>query len=690
MDCLSAALRYAGRGWRVFPLNGKRPFKGTRGHLDATTDPKEIRKWFKRWPDANVGIACDSRSGPIVVDVDGPSGAALLATIDVPETREASSGRPDRKHLFFDPMFDGTIIRRTIKIQKQSLDILGDGGYVVAPPSIHPETGKPYRWTQRIPLAPFPKSILALIPDRPRAAAPPLPESLGEGERDELLTSLAGSMRRRGASELAILSALREENASRCNPPLPDSQLKKIARSIGKKEPAARSEHMTDLGNARRFITQHERDVRAVTSMRRPWYVWEGPRWIQDDTGEIERRAKATVRAIYDEAGRMPDEETRDALLKHAAKSESASRIRGMLELAATEPEINLTPDQLDQNDWLFNVENGTINLKTGELQPHRRKDLITKLAPVEYDPEAAAPRWEQFLHEIMCGDDELVRFLQSAIGYTMTGNVGEECLFFCYGKGANGKSTLLEILRRVFGDYGQQADFRTFLTRRSEGPRDDLAGMHGARFIAASEADDQYGFDSTILKQLTGADTIRARHLYERSFEFKPKHKLWLAANHKPIVKEQTVAFWRRMRLIPFVATFTANQRDRGLRETLEKELPGILRWAVAGALQWQREGLKEPRAVRRATSAYREENDLLGEFFSAHCELIPNAWSATTQLYRAFTEWWLDTRGPRSAPVSLSWFSRMLSERDGLRQVKQGGLRGWTGVSVKITPPR
>lgn len=694
LDCLTAALRYARRGWAVFPINGKTPFRGTNGWHDATTETTQIHKWWKKWPDANVAIACDSKKGPLVLDIDGSSGYTLLEELDLPPTREAQS-RKGRLHLYFDPMANGKLVTRMLKIKfngvKHDLDILGDGGYVIAPPSVHPETGRRYKWLNKNRLQPLPSRVLRFVNEhhneKSKTAAPPLPNVIGEGERDTLLTSLAGSMRRRGASEEAILAALREENATRVDPPLSDGQLRKIARSIAQKPPAGTGEHYTDLGNARRFIMQHHLDIRAVPSQRQSWYVWEGPRWIVDDSGEVERRAKATVRSLYVEASHAPDEESREAILKHAAKSEQASKIRGMLELAKTEPEITLTMDQLDADPYLFNVENGTINLKTGELRAHRRKDLITKLAPVEYNEKAKSPRWDDFVQEIMNGDQELVRFLQHAIGYTMTGDTREECLFFCYGIGRNGKTKLFEILRELFGGYSQQADFASFLVRRNEGPRDDLAGMRGARLVTASEADSDRGFDSAILKQLTGGDTVRARHLYERAFEYRPQHKLWLAANHKPIVKEQTEAFWSRIRLIPFTVTFTKEQRDPNLIVKLRKELSGILNWAVQGVVQWRKEGLMEPKAVARATKQYREENDILGEFMAQKCVFDAEAWTSTSQLYREFSDWWIETRGARTPPITMGWFSRMLNERPQIRQVKQMNIRGWKGISVKLT---
>lgn len=687
---LRAALKYARGGWYVFPLDGKRPYAGTHGHREATTSRSQIKEWWREYPDANVGIACNSQAGPIIVDVDGPVGERSLNELELnlPDTRQATSQRKARRHLYFSPPKNGTLIKRMLKVWPD-LDILGDGGYVVAPPSIHPKTGKNYKWLNDLELEPFPNDLLKLIQgvrQNGSGQAPPLPERIGEGRRDELLTSLAGSMRRRGASEEAIFAALQEENSTRCDPPLPEKDIRKIARSIAKKPPAGTGENRTDLGNARRFIAQNQENVRSVMVNRRPWLIWEQTNWSQDDTGEVERLAKNTVRSLWAEASHIVDVIEREEHIKHASKSEMAGKVRAMLELAATEPEISITPDGLDPDPWLFNCENGTLDLRRGKLKDHNREDLITKLAPVEYDPKAKAPLWHKFLDDITAGDEDLKEYLQRATGYSLTGDTREECLFFCYGQGANGKTTFFEVLRTLMGDYSQQSDFNTFLQRKSDGPRNDIARMRGARLVTASEAQGDKGFDEGTIKVLTGNDTVTARKLYEEAFEFKPSHKLWLMANHKPLVKEQTEGFWRRMRLIPFTVTIPKAERIGKLGEKIARdELPGILNWAIEGCLRWRKEGLMEPAAVRKATRGYREENDLLGDFIASKCAFEPESWISTPELYRVFTEWWMESRGPRLQPVSMGWFSRMLSERAEIKPAKRRKLRGWTGIAVR-----
>lgn len=699
---LRAALRYAAWGWKVFPLQGKLPYPKTHGHRDATTDRDQIRRWWKKWPKANVGIACDDENGPIVLDVDEPNtakgelnGDDLIDELALPETREAVS-RPGRRHLYFNAPLDAQAIGRIIRIRRQgekyALDILGTGGYVVAPPSIHPATKKRYRWTRKARIRPLPESVLHLIDEhrngplklQKRTAAPPLPDVIHEGERDNVLTSLAGTMRRRGASEEAILEALRVENANRVVPPLSDKDLRRIAKSIARKPPAGTGENFSDLGNARRFIAQHGDAVRSISARR--WFIWEDTRWSPDETGRIARMAKDVVRSLYVEASHMPDATAREALLKHAVKSEQAPRISALIQLASTEPEIALKPEALDKNPWLLNVLNGTLDLQSGKLRKHDRMDHITKVAPVTYDPAAECPRWEKFLHDVFDGDAELIEYAQRAFGYSLTGDTREQCFFFCYGQGANGKTTFLEVARALLGDYAQQAEFSTFLQRRGDGPRHDIARMRGARFVSAVESQSDQGFDEAVLRQLTGGDTITARKLYEELFEFRPTHKIWLAANHKPIIKTQVEGMWRRIRLIPFIVTIPKEQRIRNLSDKLiAGELSGILNWALAGCQQWRKEGLAEPKAVRKATRDYRDENDILGEFLDQRCVYTDNNWISTPELYRHFTDWWADTRGPRVQPMSPAWFGRLLSERPQLTPIKRKHTRGWRGIALK-----
>jgi putative DNA primase/helicase len=453
--------------------------------------------------------------------------------------------------------------------------------------------------------------------------------------------------------------------------------------------PATRDdlERFSDLGNARRLVRLHGADLRHVRAQRR-WLLWDERRWRDDATGEADRRAKAVVDQLYADAAAASHEAQRKVLVKHAVASDSAQRVRSMLELASTESAVVLRVEQLDAGPWVLNLQNGTLDLRNGELRPHRRADYLTKLAPVRWDPGATAPRWARFLREITGADQDLAGFLQRAIGYSLTGDTGEQCLFFCHGQGANGKTVFLETVQAMLGpDYARTAAFEIFLDhhkRQAGAASPDLARLRGVRLVSASEAPGGLPLDEALIKQLVGGDTIAARHLYQETFEFRPAFKIWLRANHKPPVREQTHAFWRRMRLVPFGVTIPEARRERALAHHLRAELPGILAWAVRGCTAWQRDGLGEPAIVRQATAAYRAENDTFGEFLEARGTLDPHAWTATADLYKAFGSWWDETHGKDRAP-SRNWFTRALAEA-GLHPAERGHAktRGWCGVRI------
>jgi hypothetical protein len=293
---------------------------------------------------------------------------------------------------------------------------------------------------------------------------------------------------------------------------------------------------LTDYGNAERLIAAYGRDLRYCYLWGK-WLIWTGRRWELDETATVERWAKATVRAIYREAADTPDDKARDALVKHATKSECVTRIQAMVNLAQSELGIPARPDDFDADPWLFNVQNGTLDRRTGELRPHRREELITKIAAVEYAREAVCPTWLAFLDRVFGGNADLISFIRRATGYSMTGQTVEQVLLLLYGLGANGKSTLLEVVRATLGTYAGQADFATFLARDHDPVRNDIARLVGTRFVAAVEVEGGRRLAEVLVKTLTGGDTITARFLHREFFEFQPAFKLWLAANHRPVI---------------------------------------------------------------------------------------------------------------------------------------------------------
>lgn len=449
-----------------------------------------------------------------------------------------------------------------------------------------------------------------------------------------------------------------------------------------------RTEHgCTDLANSERLVERHASDLRYVAATRQ-WHIWDGRRWRTDDTGEIERRAKDTARAIYREAEAATSAARRKELAAHAVRSEAASKIAAMITLAQSDARVALRADDFDADPWLLNVANGTIDLRTGALRPHRREDLMTKLAPVAYDAEARLELFDAFLFQAFGGDVELIRYVQKAAGYGLCGDTREEVIFIAHGPTGGGKTTLAEALRAALGDYAATADPETFLVSHRDGgaPRADIARLHGRRLVVGVEVDQGRHMAEGLVKQLTGGDTVVARHLYRDHFEFRPQFKLWIFANDAPRVRDDDDAVWRRLRLVPFVHPVPREQRDPQLKLTLRDPKvggPAILTWAVAGCLLWQREGLGIPPVIDAATRGYREAQDPVADFVAECCVVEEGAWSTVEELYSAYVLW-AKGAGERH-PLSKKGFANRL-DRHGFAAAKGAkGVRLRQGIALR-----
>ena len=338
-------------------------------------------------------------------------------------------------------------------------------------------------------------------------------------------------------------------------------------------------------------------------------------------------------------------------------------------------------PSEMDADPWLLCVSNGVVNLQTGELRPHDRDDLISKLAPVRFTPDASAPRWKRFLAEVFEPHPDLVPFLQRAVGYSLTGSTREECLFLLHGTGRNGKGTLIKLIDDVLGNYAGTADFSTFVQRRDDsGPRDDIAHMAGKRFVSAQESREGAPLAESLLKWLTGGDKVRARRLYEKPWQFTPTHKIWLATNHRPQVRGTDPAIWSRIKLVPFDVTFEGRE-DRNLKDALVGEREGILAWCVVGCLAYLRDGLAFPESVTAATAEYRHESDIVGRFLAEACVLDPAGRVAAGRLYPCFSAW-CTSKGEKIMTEQM--FRRRLTEAGVQRGRDSDGHTVYEGISI------
>ena len=441
----------------------------------------------------------------------------------------------------------------------------------------------------------------------------------------------------------------------------------------------SRDFHSTDAGNAERLVDRHGRDLRFIEAWG--WRFWDGPRWQVDDIGEVGRRALETVREILAEAAKLEDKGERKKLAGFAFKSESRASISNLTKLAEDLACVRARPAEFDCNPWLLNVKNGTLDLQNGKLPPHNREDMITRLAPVEWNPAADRPIFLSFLNQIINGNKALILFVQKLVGYCLTGLTTEQILIILWGCGANGKTTLVEVLSALLGEYAAKSPVSTFLLNRNDSIPNDLAALQGVRFVYASEVDEGRRLAESLVKDVTGGERIRARFLHKEFFEYKPEFKLWLSTNHKPVIRGSDHAIWRRIRLVPFEVTFPNEKQDKRLAEKLKTELPGILRWAVEGCLAWQREGLEPPKEVVQATDTYREEMDTLAAFLRDCTETDATGGVSAKELYRTYCAW-CEQNGER--PGTQTSLGIRLNERGFDRTHKASGT-WWIGIRLR-----
>jgi len=401
----------------------------------------------------------------------------------------------------------------------------------------------------------------------------------------------------------------------------------------------------TDSGNGERMARQHGRKLRHCMESKK-WLAWDGRRWSKE-TGPTEARRLAlhTARSIKDEAERQPTEAGQQEVLKFALKSEARRGLDDMLNEARYCEPLTAYSKDFDSDPMTLNAMNGAIDLRTGKLEPHRPENMITKLSPCYYDPDAKLPIWDQFIYKAAGGDPAMMEFLQIAVGYTLTGLTDEEKLFFVHGPAASGKSTFLEAVKATLGDYAATADFESFIQKPgSGGIRNDIARLEGARLVASIEVDDGKKLAEGLVKMVTGSDTITARYLYQESFEFKPAFKLWLAANHAPKVRDDDAAMWRRILRIPFEVVIPIEERDPQIKKILTnptKAGTAILAWAVRGCLLWQERGLVIPDCIQAATASYREDMDPLRDFFDDCCIFQESAIVPVSDLRKHYDQW-------------------------------------------------
>ena len=395
---------------------------------------------------------------------------------------------------------------------------------------------------------------------------------------------------------------------------------------------------LDDLGNAERFAALHGQDVRYLDEAAK-WRVWDGAKWAKDVQRKIDGLAEETARAIFAEAQAAPDAETSKGIGTWALKSQNDNRLQSMTQRARHH--VAATLDEFDTDRMLFNCKNGTLDLTTGVLRPHRREDMLTMICPVEYDPAATCPRWDTFLAEIMAGDNAMIGYLQRLAGYCLSGDVSLQILPIFHGSGANGKTVFTDTLTGIMGPYAYKAPAGMLTVKHRDEHPCEIAALMGKRFVVASETEQGRKLRVQLVKELTGDQTLTGRFMRQNYFTFRRTHATVLVTNNKPQVAEQTHAAWRRLQLIPFLVTIPDAQQDAHLTEKLQDEWPGILAWAVRGCLDWQAKGLRPPDKVKAATAEYRAEEDQVAAFLADCCTQAPGYRTAKNVLRAAYDQW-------------------------------------------------
>jgi putative DNA primase/helicase len=745
---LNAALAYAARGLAVHPLEpfGKKPFT-KHGFKDATTAVEQITRWWTDTPDANIGIATGAVSQISVLDVDikeweGKHGDDTLRALTaqhgaLPPTLVQVTWSGGMQIIFaYTPK-----AAQGVNCYGPDLDGRNDGGYIVAPPShvIDEAREGVYQWLGDpaiTALAPMPQWLLdRIVKGGTKSAKPPRDAAIKElrngKARNTNLTSIGGALRRKGAEPDEIEAALSAINRT-SGADLPETEVQSIAKSLGNYEPSETTtepggERFTDMRNAGRLAGIVKERVGHAEEMKDRWYIFREVRLTLENRSGMVPFVGALAQTLFVEADRitasamgamsaMPNSaeleglsvkelqrKTDDAhdprlasvieqLLRAQEMKDAATRLESMagcyatIEMAKAEPSLRLKMEQLDAHPTWLNTPTGTLDLDTGEVHAHRFADYLTKLTGASYDPTATCPRWDAFLEQ-MLPDPEVRAFMQRAIGYSLTDLTTAQCLFFLYGKGRNGKTTVINAVRRMLGDYAAATKASTLMVKQhGDDKRNDVAVLRGARFVSATEAEDGQQVAESLVKELTGQDPITARLMYAEFFTFTPTFKIFLAANHKPLVRGTDLAIWRRIHLVPFTQTVPLDQVDATLPDHLAAEQNGILNWAIAGYRDYRDGGLRPPKAVTDATEEYRAEMDPLADFLAEACFVGPSVQGRASELYSAYQRW------AQAHGIKFPWTAKRLGlqlQDRGFESVRDttGDYRMWRGVKAKLT---
>ncbi|MET0087663.1 MAG: phage/plasmid primase, P4 family [Sedimenticola sp.] len=686
----SDAMNYIRNGYPVIPLGpkSKKPLYRSSGFKDASISEGKVKTWWSENPTANIGIATGIFSGIVVIDVDIKGGIdgnasyeALRNEHNIPDTRSVRTPSGGTHYYFSLP--EGESVKCRVGISP-GIDVRGTGGYIVAPPSLT-STGR-YEWTdENVDIAPIPEGLLDCLnqtgghnkyqhhgsTDNPFDGVP-------EGKRDDALFKYACRLKAKGLAKREIRELVLAA-AENCDPPFPEREARKCVKSAWKYAP---SFELTEVGNAERVVYYNQDTLRYIKNIG--WMAWDetSRQWRIDDSLAW-NLANNAMKMLKQDTNRDDDSVYAKAIEQHYKRSQTARSIKAVLEIASNNPEVRLSTEDIDNDPLYVQASNGVINLQTGILTDSRPEMYFTKQVPITYDSNASCPHFTDFLDEIFQGDDELIGYVRRAIGYSLTGSNKEQCMFLMYGRGANGKSVLQNILALLSGEYGVASPLQ-MLTQKNRSSTNDLARLQGKRLVTLSEEAAGHELDEALVKQLTGGDTIAARALYKEFTDFTVVAKFWMSTNHLPRVIGKDHAIWRRIKVIPFEYTVPEDRIDQDLLENLKNELPGILNWAIEGCREWINEGLGTCEAVEQATNAYHNESDPIKEWLEAKTYTNDSVSTNASDLHSSY----LKHSALAGSEMSQTVFGKHLRKRGYTKYRRNNGIY-YKGIGLKANRP-
>lgn len=678
-DPLSVALACAARGWHVFPCKASKAPMTKNGFLDATTDVAKITEWWTKRPKALIGVATGA-SKLVVVDVDvkgeadGYEGWATLrgedAAVEDTTLVETPSGG---LHAYYQA--NGHRVANSASRLAPGVDVRAEGGYVIAAgsPGYEYVDGHGPERLSALPAVLVPKLVFTTT--KP-PVVPPEALTIPEGRRDSALASLAGTMRRQGMDPAAIAAALLAENTAHCQPPLPEKDVLRIAKSIGRYEPTqpAATTHTsscggadvyTDRGNAARFAAAEAGQALAVTGLG--WLTYSSGVFT-DATSPLTQKAHRVVDQIYTEAKDCTDEKVAKDVLRWAKTSSSLRGVTALLALAQDEPGMQASTRDFDRDGALLCCPDGVLDLNVPTLIDHSPQYRMTKRTGAAWLAGTPCPTWQHHLERVFEGDAELIGFMQRWAGRALSGlEPTDNCrILLAYGTGANGKSVTVETLAAVLGSYAVSTDFQTWCTGSTAGgevPHPELARLAGARLVRSTESGHTHRLDESVLKLYTGGEEVTPRLLYQsKPVAYRPQFSLLLSTNHLPRLEGSDIGFWRRFLKVGFEYTIPQHEQDQQIMRKLARERAGIFDWMVKGYAMWREQGLNPPVSVLIGTAEYRDDIDVIGQFIAEN--MVPQPGSTLfmkNDVYVAYMAW---CAGTGTKPMSINTLSQRLRE--------------------------